>query len=162
VKKQGTRDVHGRLIHTCAVEGCNRTGHGKHCNVHAMRLRLHGDVGPAQIRRRIPSNTPPADRLDIIGWEVDADGCHIWRGRLDEYGYGRVDAIKGAPLRAHRVSYERANGVELTRDSYLLHSCDKPACINPEHLRAGTQRENIHDMWAKGRARPWGREQEAS
>jgi len=85
------RDEQGRLIHPCAVEGCDRLGRGKHCAVHAMRLRLHGDVGPAEIRRRIPSNTPPADRIDIIGWTVDDEGCWIWNGRVDEYGYGRVD-----------------------------------------------------------------------
>lgn len=148
--------------HVCSVDGCERVSRGTMCGAHRTRMTKYGDPGPGQIRRMVKRGTPPAERLPIIGWDVDADGCHIWRGRVDEYGYGRVDAIKGAPLRAHRVSYESANGVQLTPEQYLLHSCDKPRCINPEHLRIGTQKENIREMWSKGRARPWGREQEAS
>lgn len=145
--------------HVCSVDGCDRGSKGMYCSGHAQRIRDHGEPGSPQLRRRIPSNTPVAERIDIIGWTVDADGCWIWNGRLDEYGYGRVDDLRQVPVRVHRASYERATGVTLSRDVYLMHSCDKPACINPEHLTPGTQKENIRDMWAKGRARPWGKEQ---
>jgi len=156
------RDKQGRLIHPCGVEGCDRFGRGRYCGAHAQRLRATGELGPAKLRRRIPSNTPVAERIDIIGWTVDEEGCWIWNGRLDEYGYGRVDDLRQVPVRVHRASYERAHGVTLSRDVYLMHSCDKPACINPEHLSPGTQKENIRDMWSKGRARPWGKLQQVA
>lgn len=42
---------------------------------------------------------------------------------------------------------------ELPADKVVMHTCDNPACINPEHLVVGTQVENMADMLAKGRGR---------
>jgi hypothetical protein len=38
----------------------------------------------------------------------------------------------------------------------VCHLCDVPACVRPDHLFLGTMEHNIHNMWAKGRARPQG------
>ena len=53
--------------------------------------------------------------------------------------------------RAHRVAYELHHGVELTADQHILHSCDHPPCVNPNHLRVGTNAENVRDCMEKGR-----------
>jgi hypothetical protein len=53
--------------------------------------------------------------------------------------------------------YELANGATLGRTEFVLHRCDNRLCCNPAHLFVGTQRENIRDMMAKGRARFAGR-----
>jgi hypothetical protein len=49
------------------------------------------------------------------------------------------------------VSYELACG-SIPANHVVMHTCDNPACVNPEHLRLGSQLDNIADMKLKGRA----------
>jgi hypothetical protein len=51
---------------------------------------------------------------------------------------------------AHRVAYVLAHG-DIPAGSAVMHSCDVRACVNPAHLRLGTQQDNIRDASAKGR-----------
>lgn len=79
----------------------------------------------------------------------DDSGCHIWRGSRNVGGYGRLTR-DGAILSAHRVAWELANG-PIPDGKVVLHKCDNPLCVNPEHLSIGTQKENVLDAIAKGR-----------
>lgn len=77
--------------------------------------------------------------------------CILWEGaRTNGYGALRVG---GRVVYAHRLAYEAAYG-PVPSGLNVLHSCDNPPCINPEHLRAGTQADNVRDMWVRGRAVP--------
>ncbi len=78
-----------------------------------------------------------------------ATGCHPWTGSLNNQGYGQV-RLGGKTVLAHRVAYERAHG-PLPPGMNALHSCDTPACVNPDHLHAGTLRDNSAEMLARGR-----------
>ena len=78
---------------------------------------------------------------------VRESGCWIWKGAANDQGYGqiKVGGRKGTVLYVHRIMAGAEPGEE------VLHTCDTPRCVNPEHLRLGTHRDNIRDMIAKGR-----------
>jgi hypothetical protein len=84
-----------------------------------------------------------------------SDGCWLWNGTIDKDGYGYIceggSASKGAKYkRCHRVSWELAYG-PVPKGQNVLHTCDNPACVNPEHLFLGTHKANAEDRNAKGR-----------
>lgn len=74
--------------------------------------------------------------------------CWIWDGSVDADGYG-VFWANGKNARAHRYSYELHKGP--IGDSVVMHSCDNPRCVRPEHLSLGTHADNVADRVAKGR-----------
>ena len=77
-------------------------------------------------------------------------GCLLWLGHsYDRYGNFK---IKGKGVRAHRYAYELTYG-PIPTGLCVLHGCDTPLCVNPEHLFLGTQKENAMDREAKGRGR---------
>ena len=51
---------------------------------------------------------------------------------------------------AHRIAWEAYNAEPLG-DRIVIHTCDNPRCINPNHLEAGTQYDNMQDCASKGR-----------
>lgn len=76
-------------------------------------------------------------------------GCWLWSRPLQESGYGRFYRFPGESS-AHRASYSRFKGL-IPKGSHVLHRCDTPACVNPDHLFLGTPRDNVNDCLAKGR-----------
>jgi hypothetical protein len=79
----------------------------------------------------------------------DCTVCNEWQGKLDEHGYGRVNA-SNTNARAHRVAWKLIYGA-IPKNMCVLHSCDNRKCVNVHHLFLGTQDDNIADMLAKGR-----------
>lgn len=82
-------------------------------------------------------------------------GCWEWQGAKTATGYGRMKVDNKAWM-AHRYSLKCHLGRELKDGCVVLHTCDNPCCINPEHLREGTQKENMQDCKQKARLGPRG------
>lgn len=83
------------------------------------------------------------------------ESCWLWRGALGRFGYGAVHRSSGS-RKAHRVAWELTKG-PIPDALCVMHTCDVPACVNPDHLRLGSYADNNADMAAKGRARKIGR-----
>lgn len=78
------------------------------------------------------------------------ESCWIWTGGKRRKGYG-VLHWNGKGQSAHRIAYELAHG-PVPQGMHVLHSCDTPACVRPDHLRAGTNKENHEERSRKGRS----------
>ncbi len=76
---------------------------------------------------------------------VQDDGCWIWTGAANRLGYGHMGGGPGSTiktLQTHRVTYEFCRG-PIAPGLVLDHLCRVPACCNPQHLEAVTQRTNL-------------------
>jgi hypothetical protein len=86
-----------------------------------------------------------------------ADGCLIWTGICNtKYGlnYGRFSFVTEYGFcnkLAHRIAYEMEHNVYLDSKTFVLHKCDVPECVNPEHLYIGDGVDNMQDCIKRGR-----------
>lgn len=82
---------------------------------------------------------------------TNPNGCWIWKGGTSKKGYGIFGLSGYCLVSAHRFSYQLVNGKPPDDKPWVLHSCDTPSCVKPEHLFPGTPTDNVLDMRAKGR-----------
>lgn len=80
------------------------------------------------------------------------DDCWLWLGPLNRGGYGHIGSNKRYRS-AHRFSYFIHHG-EIPGRLVVMHKCDNPKCVNPDHLKLGTHKDNSQDAIQKGRWTP--------
>lgn len=94
--------------------------------------------------RRLPESKRFFEHVD------KTDDCWIWTSAIDKDGYGVFADGNRKYNKAHRFSYKLAYGV-IPKGKIICHHCDNPSCVNPEHLYAGTYKDNTRDMFKRGR-----------
>jgi hypothetical protein len=83
-------------------------------------------------------------------------GCWCWTGGRLPKGYGTFsvprddDSSRNRGVYAHRISWELHNG-PIPDGMVVMHTCDNPPCVRPDHLTLGTAADNLRDMRQKGR-----------
>lgn len=86
------------------------------------------------------------DKVDVKNDEE----CWEWKASLTiRGGYGQLTNGRGKLVKAHRLSYEMHHG-EVPKGLMVCHKCNNPKCCNPNHLYAGTPKDNWHDTINSG------------
>ena len=121
---------------TCTAKDCDRDVHAKgHCLKHYMRLRRTGSAETTPQRFMDPEES-------FLNFAVAAEGreCTEWTGALSHGGYGLLQG--GA---AHRYAWERVNR-PIPHGMFIDHMCFNRACVNVEHLRLVTVKQNAENL----------------
>lgn len=80
------------------------------------------------------------------------EACWEWQAGKFQNGRGSFK-WRGRNVQAYRIAWQMFNGRELRPGEYVLHHCDNPGCVRPDHLFTGTDLDNVRDKIAKGRER---------
>lgn len=132
----------GRL---CAVAGCGEPVLARDwCSVHYQRWRTTGD--PTETCRMGPEPIPLLERYTVD----PTTGCWIFDGTHGREVHGSV-RYRGRLVKASRLAMHLWRDFDLDDSRLILHSCDNPPCINPDHLRPGSYADNAADMVSRGR-----------
>lgn len=119
----------------CSIDGCDSKHVAKgFCQNHYYKNRTYGDP-------LVSARKPVAERL----WaRVDKSGdCWIWTGGTSDHGYGAI-WNNGKVASAHRVAFELENG-PIPDGLFIDHICHNPPCVNPQHLRLATNKQNMEN-----------------
>lgn len=81
--------------------------------------------------------------------------CWTWTDSKNRNGYGQF-TVRGRMFRPHRLAWILAHGpIPKSDDNYhglcVMHRCDNPACVRPDHFVLGTHTDNMRDKERKGR-----------
>lgn len=131
----------------CTIDGCSmeRLARGM-CSSHYQRWRRGSDLS-APVAQRLKS---PEER--VSEWTRRAGDCTLWTGSHNNAGYGQM-RDGGRSVLVHRWSYEQANG-PIPHGLDIDHICHNTLCINPNHLRLATRKQNAeHKLKARSDSR---------
>lgn len=125
----------------CLLCECRSIGR-KLCRKHYMQMLRRGELDKFQVLQSTDSFHARYKKIET--------GCWEWQGTTNDYGYGVFLLPGEKPIRAHRFSYEQIHG-PIPHGCIIMHTCDNPPCVNPDHLRLGTKADNNRDTAIKRR-----------
>lgn len=138
----------------CCIKGCDEpvVALGL-CNKHWRRNRRYGS--PVALKSHSGSMKGLSAEDRFLLQVKKTEGCWLWAAATDKDGYGIFRGSVGGMMytKAHRFSYVFYTGEVIPAGLVVMHSCDNPRCVNPDHLSLGTTLDNMRDKIAKGRAR---------
>lgn len=131
----------------CSFIGCTREMHARDlCDGHYWQSRNDKPLTPLR-SKRVNSD----DEVEHFWMRVDKSGdCWLWTGALDQ-GYGAVQ-WRGRVLRTHRVAYEIEHG-RIPAGMMVDHICRNRTCVNPQHLRLATAKQNAENRGPQSNSR---------
>jgi len=133
-------------VRLCDIEGCGGKHYAKDfCAMHYNRNRL----GKEMVAFR---DLNPIEKLmnSIVRNSGLKGLCWEFTGTRSTKGYGKV-WTDGKLISAHRISWEHHNNQEIPEGLCVLHSCDNPPCVNPDHLSIGTHKKNAEERSERNR-----------
>lgn len=97
--------------------------------------------------------------LSHVPRQTNRNGCLVWDGsKFQKTGYGQFQ-LRGRPVHAHRIALLLRTG--RLGVGFVLHKCNRPDCVNPDHLEIGTHRRNMEYMKRCGRSKAGDRHPQA-
>lgn len=146
--------ISARGLDGCVVDNCGRelVARGM-CRRHYARWRRATPVGDRQSAKNLKRKY-----VDERFWDKvergGTDECWPFTGSLDRKGYGGfwVSRERGI-VPAHVFAVELTTGERCPSGMEGCHRCDNPPCVNPSHVYYGTRKQNVDDMYRRGRAR---------
>ncbi len=141
----------------CAIRDCKNQGKRLGlCFTHYRRMKLYGS--PAIVKIIQYHGLTLKERF--LKHVQKTESCWLWISATNGKGYGMISIYNEETKQsrgrlAPRVSWEIFKG-DIPKRLFVLHECDNPACVNPDHLFLGNQMDNLKDMIAKGRAKKRG------
>ena len=106
---------------------------------------------------RVYSLIPPIERFATKHMPEPNSGCWLWTAVCDKDGYGKFSEMtwrqaggRNLMHTAHRFAWKHYRGA-IPAGLSVLHKCDVPSCVNPDHLFLGTTADNMADKISKER-----------
>lgn len=119
----------------------------------ALRLRKHPSCGCVHPVTTRATHRKYGTVEDCLHNTISNGACLEWAGHRTAQGYAMLGSYKGKytnalPALGHRRVFFLSHGY---LPEVVMHMCDNPPCINPDHLKGGTKKDNSQDASSKGR-----------
>lgn len=100
------------------------------------------ELVPSYRKQRCAPGSTLIERICTIGWDVTPEGCWNWRGSTLPNGRARLN-MHNKGIFPYRATYEAVYG-PIPEGLVAAHTCHNHLCINPDHIKPSTQKENMN------------------